>query len=127
MSETMNGTASEHTADFHANWTAGMVKMKLKAPDIGRAFGGMFQVLMMDGALASRDKELIAVGIAVATRCEACILSHVEKSLKLGATPEQIMEAGGVGVVMQGGPAYVHMPDVMNAIEFFQAKAAKAG
>lgn len=104
-----------------------MVKMKQQAPDIARAFGGMFQTLMKDGALTARDKELIAVAIALTGRCEACILSHVEKCPKLGATREQILEAAGVAVVMQGGPAYVHVPDVVNAIDFFQNRTSHAG
>ncbi len=51
----MSTTATE----FYENWTAGMVKMKGAAPDIGRGFGAMFGALMKDGALSARDKELI--------------------------------------------------------------------
>ena len=111
----MTATATE----FYEGWTASMVKMKSAAPEIGRGFGAMFAAIMKDGALAARDKELIAVGISVTMRCEACIFSHVEKCLKLGATRQQVLEAAGVGVVMQGGPAYTYVPKVVEALDFF--------
>ena len=69
--------------------------MKARAPKIGKAFGQMFQALMKDGALSVKQKELIALGIGVAVRCEPCIYLHVEKSLHAGATSAEIMEAAG--------------------------------
>jgi AhpD family alkylhydroperoxidase len=76
------------------------------SPQLGRAFGQFFQELMRDGALTTRQKELIALGIGVAVHCPPCIDAHVEKALKAGASEDEIMEAAGVAVVMGGGPAY---------------------
>jgi AhpD family alkylhydroperoxidase len=105
---------------FYERYSQGMAGMKQRAPDIAKGFGAMFATLMKPGALSAREKELIALGIGVADRCEPCIWSHVEKCLKAGATPEQILEAAGVAVVMQGGPAYTYVPKVIEAIEHFQ-------
>ncbi len=110
---------------FYPGWSAGMVKMKSRTPAVASAFGQFFKSLMGEGALSIREKELIALGIGLAVRCEACIYSHVEKCLKAGATPEQILEAAGVAVVMQGGPSYTHMPEVIAALDHFTA-ATKA-
>ena len=66
-----------------------------------------------------REKELIALGIGLAVRCEGCIYSHVEKCLKAGATPEQIQEVAGVAVMMQGGPTYTWVPKVLEALDHF--------
>lgn len=107
--------------DFYATWPQKMNAMKARAPEIGKAFGPFFQGLMKDAALTAQSKELIAIGIAVATRCESCIYTHVEKALKLGATPAEIMEAAGVAVVMGGGPAYTYVPVVDAALTHFQA------
>jgi len=110
------------TADrFYATWSDRMTHAKAEAPDIARGFGSMFATIMKEGALTVRDKELIALAIGVAMRCEACIYAHVEKCLKVGATPEQILEAAGVAVVMQGGPAYTHIPEVVEAIDHLTA------
>lgn len=106
---------------FYESWPGMMNAVKQRAPDIGRAFVPFFQTLMKDGALANRDKELIAVGISIALRCEPCIYSHVEKAMKAGATGEQVMEAAGVAVMMQGGPAYTCTPTVLAAIRHFEA------
>lgn len=94
--------------------------MKARAPEIGKAFGQMFQALMKDGALSVKQKELIALGIGVAVRCEPCIHLHVEKSLHAGATSAEIMEAAGVAVMMGGGPVSTYAPVVAAALDHFE-------
>ena len=85
------------------------------------SFGGMFKALMKEGALSAKVKELIAVGIAVETRCKPCIILHVQKCLQAGATPQEIMESAGVAIMMRGGPAFTQLPLVAQAIEEFTA------
>lgn len=104
-------------AKFYASWPATMNQTKAAAPDLGRAFGPFFQTLMKEGVLSVKHKELIALGIAVASRCEPCIYTHVEKCVKSGATPAEVMEAAGVAVMMGGGPAYVYTPVVAAALK----------
>jgi AhpD family alkylhydroperoxidase len=109
---------------FYQKWSGGMGRMKSRTPDLARAFGAFFQSLMKEGSLSVREKELIALGIGLAVRCEGCIYSHVEKCLKAGATPDQILEAAGVAVMMQGGPSYTYVPKVLEALDHFAAPAA---
>lgn len=104
---------------FYESWPATMNAAKERAPEIGRAFGPFFQGLMRDGGeggLPVKHKELVALGIAVALRCEPCIYAHVEKCLKSGATPKEVMDAAGVAVMMGGGPAYTYTPIVAAAL-----------
>ena len=96
--------------------------MKAMAPEIGRAFGPFFQGLMREGALPVREKELIALGIAVALRCEPCIEAHVEKCIAAGATATEVLEAAGVAVMMQGGPTYTYLPVVVEALDAMESK-----
>ncbi len=103
-------------AKFYAEWAGEMGAAKARAPEIGKAFGPFFQGLMKDGALPVKQKELVALGIAVALRCEPCIYAHVEKCFKSGATGAEIMEATGVAVMMQGGPSYTYVPIVAAAV-----------
>ena len=117
MTTTTTAEAREHP--FYTPWSASMASMKGECPDIAKSFGGFFHGLMKEGALSVREKELIALGIGVAMRCEPCIWSHVEKCLKNGATREQVAEAAGVAVMMQGGPAYTYVPKVLEALEHF--------
>ena len=109
----MATTAQEH----YKRWPEQIATMKSAAPDLTRAFGTMFQKLMGDGALSVRDKELIALAIGMALRCEPCMYSHLEKAIGAGATREQVLEVAGVVVMMQGGPGYVYVPKLLEALE----------
>jgi AhpD family alkylhydroperoxidase len=71
------------------------------------AFVEMERAAFADGALAARDKELIAVGISVVGHCESCMQWHIEQAAKAGATFAQVLEAVEVGIEMGGGPATV--------------------
>lgn len=107
---------SSAAAHYEA-WPATMKAMKDAAPQIGAGFCGMFQKLMGEGALIVREKELIALAIGMAVRCEPCIYAHAEKAVKAGATRDQLVELAGVVVMMQGGPGYVHVPELLDAME----------
>jgi AhpD family alkylhydroperoxidase len=67
----------------------------------------MERAAFSEGALAKKDKELIAVGISVVGNCESCMQWHIEQAAKAGATFEQVLEAVEVAIEMGGGPATV--------------------
>ena len=92
-------------------------KMKKDAPAMTAGFGGLFSKVMTDGAISLREKELIALGIAVAVNCHPCIMAHTKKCIEAGASREQIIEAVSVAVVMGGGPAYMHVMEVIDALD----------
>jgi AhpD family alkylhydroperoxidase len=115
-------TPNNHTRLFLEEFKGGMEKMRQLAPGMVKGFGSLFQGVMRDGALSSRTKELLALGIAVAQRCEPCIRLHVQKCLDAGNSPEEVLEAACVAVMMQGGPAYTHIPVVIEALETLGAK-----
>ena len=77
-------------------------------PKIAEGFGTMHHATAEDKALTAKQKELIALGIAITIRCEGCIACHVEAALETGATQEEIVETIGVAVVMGGGPSIVY-------------------
>jgi AhpD family alkylhydroperoxidase len=72
-----------------------------------QAFLEMEQAAYSDGALPSKIKELIAVGISVVIDCESCMQWHIEQAAKAGATLQEVLEAVEVGIEMGGGPATV--------------------
>lgn len=72
-----------------------------------QAFLEMEQAAYSDGALPSKIKELIAVGISVVINCESCMQWHIEQAAKAGATGSEVLEAIEVGIEMGGGPATV--------------------
>jgi len=103
--------------EFYASIGEKMKKMQKDAPAMSAGFGGLFSKVMTDGAISLREKELIALGIAVAAKCYPCIMAHTKKCVEAGASREQIIEAASVAVVMGGGPAYMHVAEVVEALE----------
>jgi AhpD family alkylhydroperoxidase len=103
--------------EFYEQIGGKMEKMKKEAPAMVAGFGGLFSKVMIDGAISLREKELIALSIAVAANCPPCIMAHTKKCLDTGSTKAQILEAVSVAVVMGGGPAYMHVMEVMDALE----------
>jgi AhpD family alkylhydroperoxidase len=104
------------TTNTLSDWQRDFTKMRSEAPDAVKAFGGMHHAFMQPGSLTKRDKELIATAIGLAQGCTQCIHIHASEAIKAGATREQVIEAAGVGVMMGGGPAFVHFPEVLRAI-----------
>jgi len=94
-----------------------MGQMKAQTPDMVSGFAGLFAKVMKNGALDLKCKELIALAVGLAVRCKPCIYLHVQKALKAGASREQILEAAEVVVMMAGGPAYTHVPEVIKALD----------
>ncbi len=94
-------------------------------PDVYRGFADMSRAAVNhEGALSVQTKELMALVIAVATRCDGCIASHARGAIRAGATAEQVAEALGVAVQMQGGPGLTYAAKAFGAyMEFAQSTA----
>lgn len=69
--------------------------------------------------LSTKDKELINVALSVAAQCEWCIVFHTRNAAKLGATKGELVEAGFQAVVMHGGPAFMWMTRLLQAVDEF--------
>ena len=87
---------------------ADFAKMAKDCPGVMKGFGMLHHEAIKDGALSSKDKELISLGIAVAVRCAGCIQAHVKASIDAGATRDEICETVGVAVLMSGGPGTIY-------------------
>lgn len=108
---------SESVKEFYDQYKKGMGELQRKLPDTLKGFGGCFAAIMKDGALTLKQKELIALAIGVAVRCEPCINLHVQKCLEAGASEEEILDAASVAVMMQGGPSFTYLPKVLDALK----------
>ncbi len=83
-------------------------------------FAALHDAAMADGVIPARLKELIALAIAVTERCDGCIAYHARGAARKGATPEEVSEALGVTLLMDGGPASVYAPRAWAAYEEFR-------
>jgi AhpD family alkylhydroperoxidase len=99
----------------------GMATLRKSIPETMKGFGTMAQGALAAGALTALEKELIALGIGAASRCDACIGFHVKALIKLGASQEQLTETLGVAVYMGGGPSLMYAAEAVRAYEEFTA------
>ncbi len=79
--------------------------MKFEDTSTWKAFEELGRVTFSEGALSTKTKELIAIGVAVDERCEGCMRHHIAVALACGASKAEIAEAIAVGAEMGGGPA----------------------
>ena len=91
-------------------------------PAVFEGYGAVSGAVFADGALDAKTKELIALAIAVAKQCDGCMASHARGAARRGATPQEVAEALGVAILMNGGPGTVHAPRAFAAFEEFAAK-----
>lgn len=77
-------------------------------PDVMKGFSAMAKAACTSGALDAKTKELVALGIAIAVRCDGCIAFHTRTARDLGTSREELMEIIGMAVYMGGGPALMY-------------------
>lgn len=94
-------------------------------PDVMKAFSAMAQAATATKALDTKTKELIALAIGVAVRCDPCITFHSEAARKHGATREEIMETVGMAIYMGAGPSVMYAAQAVEAYDQYVAKAAE--
>jgi AhpD family alkylhydroperoxidase len=92
-------------------------KLSKEQPKIAEGFVTMHKATGEDSALTRKQKELQALAIAIAIRCEGCIACHVQDSIKAGADRNEILETIGVAVLMGGGPSIVYGDKAYKAME----------
>jgi AhpD family alkylhydroperoxidase len=74
------------------------------------------------GALPAKMRELIALAIAVTRECDGCVAAHARGAARQGATAQEVAEALGVAISMNGGPGTVWAPRAYAAFHEFAAE-----
>lgn len=111
------------------NWTdlLGTLKRSYKRlgdpnPKMLEAYRGLAAAQGSNGALDAKTRELIALAVAVTTRCDGCIASHAAAAAAAGATEAEVSDALGTAIALNAGAAYVYSLRAMEA--FGQMKSA---
>ena len=100
-----------------------MREMRTEHPDVMKGFSALAHSALKPQALDGKVKELIALGISVAVRCDDCIGFHVKAALAHGATREEIMETLGMAIYMGAGPSVMYATHALEAYEQLKPKA----
>lgn len=96
---------------------SGLRNLNGAIPDVTRAFGGLGKAVKEGGTLDFKTKEYIALGIAVATRCEDCITLHIQALIRVGATREEVADVLAMTIQMGGGPAMMYAAKAMECYD----------
>jgi AhpD family alkylhydroperoxidase len=107
-------------SDITKRISGDLQKLRQDIPDTMKAFSALAQAATRDGALDRKTKELIALAIGVATRCDGCIGFHTEALVRLSATRQEVEEVLGMAVYMGGGPSLMYAADAISAFEQFE-------
>ena len=91
-----------------------------------QAFSALAKAALEPKALDVKTKELVALAIAVAIRCDGCVAFHAEAAVKHGATRDEVMETMGMAVYMGAGPSVMYAAQAVEAYGQFQAKKSAA-
>lgn len=120
-----NNTATPYT-DITRSISAELGKLRGDMPDTLRGFTALAKGATQDGALDKKAKELIAIALSVAARCDPCIGFHVQTYVQLGGTRAELADALGMAVYMGGGPSLMYAAKTSAAFDEFSAAAAAA-
>ncbi len=101
-------------------------ELRAEIPEVWSGFGALHGAALAEGSLSARTKELIALAIAVVSRCDGCIASHAKAAARRGATAAEVSEALGVAVLMGGGPATVYGPRAYEAYQQYAGRTTDA-
>jgi AhpD family alkylhydroperoxidase len=110
------------------NWpeTAKILSGELKnlrtgAPDVMKAFSAVAQAALAPKALDTKTKELIALAVSVAVRCDDCVAFHSKAAVQQGATRDEVLETLSMAIYMGAGPSVMYASHALGAFDQFAA------
>lgn len=113
--------------DLTQGVSARLGTLRSGAPDVMKSFGDLGRFAMADGALDKKTKELMALALGVAARCDPCIGYHMRALVKLGVSRQELDETLGVAAYMGGGPSLMYAANAIAAFEEFSGAVVGQG
>ena len=98
-------------------------ELRRNAPATMAAFSEMGKAALAPGALDTKTKELMALAIGIAVRCDPCVTYHAAAAAKQGATREEIAETMALAVYMGAGPSAMYAAQGLEAFDQWSEKA----
>jgi AhpD family alkylhydroperoxidase len=120
-------------SEMHKHWpelaglSPALKELRGGAPELMKGFAAIARAALEGTALEAKTKELIALAIAVAIRCDACIAFHADSAVKRGASRAEVMETMGMAIYMRAGPSVMYAAQAIEAFDQFAANKQPAG
>lgn len=112
--------------DLVKDLTGSLRDLRGGAPEVMKAFSNLAQAALSGKALDAKTKELIALGISVAVRCDDCIAFHVKAAFEHGASRDEVAEVLGMAIYMGAGPSAMYASHAFEAYSQYEARKAAA-
>jgi AhpD family alkylhydroperoxidase len=113
---------------MHKDWkeltgslSKAMGEVRKGVPDMAKGFAALAGAATAEGSLDTKTKELVAVAISIAVRCDGCIGFHIKAAADAGATRQEVLETVAMAVYMGGGPSFVYGAQALEAYDQFTA------
>ncbi len=117
--------SNTHYQDHIANINTHLGPLRSGITDTMQGFSAMARGAMAPGVLDEKTKELIAMAIGVATRCDGCLGFHGKALVRLNASDEEVREMLAVAIYMGGGPSLMYAAHAWEAFTEFSAAESK--
>ena len=114
---TLGGKSMDTSDNIRAELRQPALDLRAMIPEVWRAHVETSTSAMKEGELSALVKELLALAIAVTRECDGCIVAHARGASRHGATRQQVAEAMGVAIAMNGGPGTVWGPRALHAFD----------
>jgi len=92
-------------------------ELQVLHPELMKGFSALGRGASTTRHLDAKTRELIALAVAVTTRCEGCIDAHARKARAAGASREEVAEALGVAIALNAGAALTYSLHVLDAMD----------
>ncbi|MDU8923581.1 carboxymuconolactone decarboxylase family protein [Pasteurellaceae bacterium LIM206] len=102
----------EHTSHVKKSFGA----LGQKYPKMLQAYGAL-NTAIDNEVLDAKTREMIALAVAVTTRCESCISVHAAEAVKAGATEKEVAAALATAIALNAGAAYTYSLRALEAFE----------
>ena len=96
-----------------------LAQLRKEMPETINGFFAMNKAANAEGALSTKVKELIAMAIAVSSRCDGCLAFHGKALVDLGVTHQEFLEMLEVAIYMGGGPSLTTAAMALRSFESF--------
>jgi AhpD family alkylhydroperoxidase len=93
-------------------------------PATAAGFADLSKAAKTEGSLSVKEREYVALAIAITQHCEPCIGFHIEALQKTDATREDLAALMSMCIQMGGGPALMYAAHALAAWDEMAAPPA---
>jgi AhpD family alkylhydroperoxidase len=111
-------------SEYREQLAVGVKELGQLSPDTIKGYAELSAAGQKTNLLGAKIRELIALAVAVTTRCDGCITFHTAAAIKHGATKEEIAEALSVAIALNAGAAIVYSARVIDAFKDYPRTAS---